>query len=754
MRDRERIRRARLGGWAILFACASGCYADHERSIASDAGAPDSRPHDAMSDASVPGCDDRDSCTDDVSIEGGCVHPPAADGTPCDDGDRCTSGDRCVAGACRGDANDRPEVLASITPRYRGAGTGVGAGRFLFARNREGGSDLFLVRAFADRFEVLDEHALSAGVSGIESLSDDFATYTTASGGALIDLSHDTIALRGRFTTGSPSREVALTDGRLWVCAQTDWLTTTLYELEASDLDALRPIGSLPIDCRSVVASSDRVRAYVSDRTTSVYVLNPVLGALASVEAIGYSAETLHAGHGDLVLTTASRITLVRESDRVELGHIDGTFGAGRFTDRGLEVLGALPGATGRTELTVFEVDEAPGAPWHERSAEVVDPAREPSGVSMWVSHDDALRTSSLYNLGHDPPFLEPVDDPDTSWPGSAIVDGTNIFLQDARRSIQIDARDPRSPFVAGGGAYDGADVFALYRSSSDRFVFHGDSTAPSVELGTVIYALPWEAPPATMDLASRAFEGRTHPIDVATHSLPFLGDTNPRAVQSVGDHLYEMTWPSSGAGSLHMVGFGAGELFEDSAPLADIDRIWPDLGQIGVIARVHDAEATAVATNDEDGASLRWLPVADADPVLTFRLAGWNVIDLAVHGGRVVAVGAHGSSSSSDAIVLAMERRGDALVEIGRREWMDGRNGGNRQILAFDGERLYAQFVDGTPELEGNLVLGFHVADLAAPPAAYPIPGGSRAVSFVRSDFGWVLGHVDGLHLLAPMCR
>src|SRR5262245_30204434 len=50
-------------------------------------------------------CDDGDPCTEDrCDPAGGCVHPPAPDGSPCDDGNACTTKDSCTAGTCRGQA--------------------------------------------------------------------------------------------------------------------------------------------------------------------------------------------------------------------------------------------------------------------------------------------------------------------------------------------------------------------------------------------------------------------------------------------------------------------------------------------------------------------------------------------------------------------------------------------------------------------------------------------------------------------------
>jgi|GEM_PF-5238830 len=61
-------------------------------------------------------CDDGDVCTTDHCEPGvGCVHAPAAGGTPCDDANACTGGDRCVDGRCVGDALDLCAVADGCT---------------------------------------------------------------------------------------------------------------------------------------------------------------------------------------------------------------------------------------------------------------------------------------------------------------------------------------------------------------------------------------------------------------------------------------------------------------------------------------------------------------------------------------------------------------------------------------------------------------------------------------------------------------
>ncbi len=47
------------------------------------------------------GCDDGNPCTADLCQLGGCVHTPLV-GAPCDDGNACTVGDHCDAGQCVG----------------------------------------------------------------------------------------------------------------------------------------------------------------------------------------------------------------------------------------------------------------------------------------------------------------------------------------------------------------------------------------------------------------------------------------------------------------------------------------------------------------------------------------------------------------------------------------------------------------------------------------------------------------------------
>ena len=48
------------------------------------------------------GCDDGNPCTADLCQLGGCVHTPLV-GVPCDDGNACTVGDHCEAGQCVGE---------------------------------------------------------------------------------------------------------------------------------------------------------------------------------------------------------------------------------------------------------------------------------------------------------------------------------------------------------------------------------------------------------------------------------------------------------------------------------------------------------------------------------------------------------------------------------------------------------------------------------------------------------------------------
>jgi len=52
---------------------------------------------------SMIGCDDTNSCTDDIcDITIGCVYTPLINGTLCDDGDACTTNDTCSGGTCIG----------------------------------------------------------------------------------------------------------------------------------------------------------------------------------------------------------------------------------------------------------------------------------------------------------------------------------------------------------------------------------------------------------------------------------------------------------------------------------------------------------------------------------------------------------------------------------------------------------------------------------------------------------------------------
>jgi hypothetical protein len=60
------------------------------------------------------GCDDGNPCTADLCQLGGCMHEPLI-GVPCDDGNACTVGDHCEAGQCVGEPIVCPDDGFSCT---------------------------------------------------------------------------------------------------------------------------------------------------------------------------------------------------------------------------------------------------------------------------------------------------------------------------------------------------------------------------------------------------------------------------------------------------------------------------------------------------------------------------------------------------------------------------------------------------------------------------------------------------------------
>mgnify|MGYP001793656293 FL=1 len=389
-----------------------------------DAGAPDlpvlDGGPDGMTDAGVPDmfdpCDDGNPCTRDRSVGGACEHTPLADGDSCDDGDRCTHADVCTAGVCAGEpgAGGPPAVLASVQPRFRGQGTAVGGGRYLFIDRAATPVTLVLARADERGFSSLHETPAPAGARVIESLGPDLAVVQTQSGGQLVTLAGDRLRLRGSFDAGGTPIEVAYDGARVWVCAAVDWLTTSLREFDALDLDALSETGVVPESCSSLAVATTGPGAYFTNSFDEAFRLVPRAGGPARPEPLGESAEAVHAERGLLTLATARQVRVVNEIGLSEVARIEAApsewIRSARTTRRGLDVL--VTGADG-LRLEVYALD--PGGPVL-RGAEPLERRVLLSGrATGWASHEEGIRlqeTARAFLLANDPPFVREVQDP------------------------------------------------------------------------------------------------------------------------------------------------------------------------------------------------------------------------------------------------------------------------------------------------------------------------------------------------------
>lgn len=730
-----------------------GCFASHLGRSSGDEDAAVEPLADASIDLGVDGahvdCDDGDPCTVERIVGGRCQVEPAPDGTTCDDGDSCTGADRCEAGVCTGDAAEG-EIVSTLTPRFQNGGTGVGAERFVFFRNTGDTSELFLVRAMAERFEVLDELALSEAVSSVESLGDDIAVYTTPTGGGLLELGSNRLQPRGTYHVGGRTREVAITRDRLWVCVAPDWLTTVLHEYALEDLDAPRRIASGETHgCGSVVASTDGTHAYLADAASRVHRLRSRDTGPATVEPLGVDAEALHVGRGHLVTATQREVALRREADGSVIGRVQGTFGSARYTGRGLEIYGATDAHPGETGLSVHTVE---GGTLVERSWEAIEPD-PPRGVARWVSHDDALRSSGrLFVLESTAPHLREVTDPGVGWPGQAIVEGRSILLRDEGRTVRVDASDPTAPEVVSGGPLVGRHVLGLERGPDGRTSLH----AAAVALDSLLLSNPvWT--PSWVELAARVVEPDREVRELASFTIPLDARRRER-LSLAGDHLYQATMARAGDAPLRVRRWPVEDLLEGRME-AGFDRTWPDVTDVSMLARIHGDDALAVGHrqhgDSEADSRITWLSLT-SDELATFELPGWGVLDLAVEGERVLVMAARfmGTSSSQDSLVLSLRRDGDRLVEVGRVEWSWGHSALPRQVLAFDGRVAYLQFGNGLSEtFDGNTIVALRFEDVAGPRAHYRLPAPGLLQSFLETDIGLVLSRSDVLHLARPWC-
>jgi hypothetical protein len=665
-------------------------------------------------------------------------------------------------GSCP-DGSTQATVLSSITPRFSYWGRGVGDERFIFFRNAPFDStgtvpsaELFLVRVGAERFQLLDRVELPFGVSSIESLEDDLAVYTTLRGGGLLDLRADRLTRRGTYDIGMPSREVARSRNRLWICAAPSWLDTVLFEYELPDLDSPRQLArGATAGCRSIVASSDGERAYVVDEPEDVFALAPAPSGPADAQPLGMRGEALHAGEGYLSIMNPSEIALIRESDFGEVGRLTGTFGSARTTTRGFEVYGAPAAHPDEYGLTVFSIDESQSPPFIEQSWEPLG-SELPTAVARWFSHDDALRSNGRwFVLEPDAPHLREVHDPDLGgWPGTAIVQGRTVFLRDHERSVRIDVTDPAHPEVVSGGPHGGEDAVALERLGA-QVALYGDANRQA-ELGSVLFERLDLLPGA--DLAVRAFDTDGDAHDLFTHALDLTGGSGVfERLYLAQPHLYQATFSSAGDASLRLQRWPIDDVIGGSLPRpAAFDRSWPEITQVGALARIHDERATAVATSLEDGSEIQWLSLETGETA-SFFLPSWTIVDLAVHGDRIFVIGAYvtGPSRSGDGIVLALERRGGELIEVDRVEWPSPHYALRRQVLSFDGRIAYAYFDSGfAGGVEGYTVMALRFTDLHAERGVYSVPAYYPVRSFIETDFGIVLSHDDGLHILSPWCE
>lgn len=663
--------------------------------------------------------------------------------------------------------DDTPAILSVSRPRYRQQGTAVGGGRYLFSqRGTEGGTRLTLARVTDQGFEVLDEEQIPELARFVESLGPDLAMVHTEDGGRFVTLTGDRIRPRGAFALDHRTLEMALAGDHLYACIAPDWLTTQLVELDAADLDDVRMVGSIAAGCRSVVASSIGPFAYATDGWSGAWRVVPQPSGVSSLEDLGARADALHASGGFLTLATGQGVSLLREADLQVVGSVD-TFWvrSARYTSRGLEV---YVQASDTLELAVYETRPGETPPLVERSREIVATGTQPMGsANPWASANDGLRlieVGRFFLLDDDEPYLNEVLDPDTAWPGAMRVDGTDILLRDGRRAVRIDASDPRRPRSVEGGEHGGADVLALELGEPGPPALYGDTRRWS-ELGLVDGGdWPWSRSLPEAPLAVRTFGPGQRATDGASHDLDYSADPDRRdALHLSGQSLYRTQRAREPAIPLELrldrypvPAFEAGP-----TPAPDLSMVVPSPSgdPFDVLARLHDDAAIAFTTRPSDGASAIYLlPLEpDAAPIGPFEVP-WQVIDVAGGGDRVLAVGAEVEAGTTRVMrLVALERQGGALVEVGQRSWPTPREAwpGGRRILHLDRDLAYVQVQEGTPDVSGNVMVGLRLDALDGPMATYPLPELVTMVQgFEVTPYGLVLSAPDTLVIAEPWCR
>lgn len=719
---------------------------------------------------SAPSCDDGDPCSDDRWVAGACVHEPVAEGSACDDGDPCTHADVCREGICRGAAGAEgpPRVLSIARPRFRSAGRAVGRDRFLFAtREGPGAGRTFVVltRADADGFDVLDEQELSEPPRDFISLAPDLAAVLTPSGAQLVDLSGDRLVLRGRVTTGAPPTSGAFGGGRFFLCVASDWLSSDLFEFDATDLDAPRALGTNPdaAGCLTVTAASLDRGAYATTFPSRLVRLTPRPSGISTVEVLSASAEAVHSHAGFLTLATGGAgVRLVRERDLAEVGAVRAAWvRSARHTSRGLEI---YVQETDTLELVVYEVDVGGSPSLRSISRETVSVGTSITGqAGGWGSHNDGLRIferNQVFVLDDAPPFLREIQDPDSSWPGSLYVQGTDVFLRDAHRAVRIDASDPAAPRSIAGGLHGGSrSAVALEFDGARAVGLFGDQFRRGV-LGVVddVDTFRVESFPEAPLVARRMGLGQ-RAVDFATHDLGFSEVVGRRdRLSLVGESVYRLQRPREGARQARLDRWWATDFLAAPRPPPVETRIIrsPSGDRLDVFARRHDDAALAFSTRPEDGGSaIYWSPLAGpSDPIGPFKVP-WEVVDLASHGDRVFALGVDRVANVDRVVfLLSLERSGDELRALGARSWAPSQTiVGGRRILGFDGQFVYLNFLDGSPERAGNALIGLRVTDLEGALADYPLPDAPVADAFEVAPWGLVLAADETLVIAEPWC-
>ncbi|MEM1414640.1 MAG: hypothetical protein AAGH15_07060 [Myxococcota bacterium] len=734
-----------------------------------DFGAPD-----GGLDLGMPLCDDGNPCTRDRLVAGACEHTPLADGTACDDGDRCTHADVCGAGVCVGQAGAEgpAEVLASVEPRFRGQGTAVGGGRFLFIDRAASPVTLVLARAETSGFTSLDEAPAPMGARLVESLGPDLAVVQTQAGGQIVELRGDRLRLRGTFAANGAPIEVAYDGDRLWVCSAVDWLTTELREFDARDLGDLVDAGVVPESCQSLTVATTGAGAYFTTSFDEVFRLVPRAGLPARAESIGESAQAVHAFRGALTLTTSRGVRVLHEVGFVPFAHFEADpsewVRSARVTPRGLDVL--VSGASG-LRLEVYAIDEGATPVLSLRGSEVIERRTLLNGrASGWASHEEGLRiveTGRAFLLGDDPPFLREVQDPDVSWPSGLRVVGAEARLRNAQRAVRIDLSDPANPVSLAGGAHGGdPEVVALEIDGAGRAALHADERRASYlrSIDALNFASSAFLPPA--DVVIRRFGADGRAIDRGRFDVGFHADPTRWDRLSVTDAFLYLTQRSREDDARHVDlerwSFAALEGAGTTPPPELGLRLEaPDGGSLRQHARLHGDDATAFVTVAPDGnMAIWWQPLsAGAAPIGPFLLGeGWVPADVAVAGDRVLVVAGRSEAGAGvrETLVLALERDAAALREVGRRDFPSHRESwlGGRQIVAMDGAFPYVYVAEGVVGAPEGALLGLRWDDLAGPVATYEVGVAAIPAAFERSADAWVMTWADRLVVGGVWCE